>query len=289
MGFFKALLASLPRLLFLMVISLGAMALVAVPGVGDSMGPLVCEDGESIRSVTQRYSLPGETGTTVEYYCNGANGENPVGMLDMLWGMFKIYLAFFLLIIWPILAVFKMRSAAFEARMRREGIPATAMIVSVRATGTRINDAPVVKLEMQITAEGRPPFTRFERKRLHEIEVVAFQPGRAFKALVDPLATDKALILWDEPVAGTINFNAQTITMNEVPPDLADMVAKVVGSAGAARMAKASEATAATEPAEVHEGAGEVDKLRALKAMRDEGLIEEAEYQAKKAEIMGRL
>lgn len=277
----QAALKSLPGVLFLMLVCSGFLAFLALPGVGTMLGSSVCEAGETMVSVETPYSRPGESGVAIDYYCEDASGaRRDVGVLDLILAALKYYVAFWLLVAWPLLTWRRYRSGVSEERMRREGLPATARITSYQTTGWRVNEAPMVKLQMEITPQGRPPFTKKVFKRVHEMEVPSFQPGRTFNALVDPQRPDNVLILWDEAAPPAVSVNARTVTMDELPPQFAEMVQNLVGSAGG---------EAASRARGLGESADELDALRALRTMRDEGLIDEAEYEAKKAEIMGRL
>ena len=278
MSFPRALLSSIPRLLFLMLVCVGFIAFIALPGVGEKLGGLVCETGEQMTSVSTSYSRPGESGTSVEYFCSGPGGDRAVGMGDMLIAVLMIYVALFVLVIWPLLALSKLGKHKYEDLMRREGVPARVTIVSARQTNTRINDAPVVKFEFRVEPQGLPAFTKKMRKTVYEMDIPGMQPARVFSGLVHPRKPDKVLILFDEPAAPDVTVTHKTITMDQLPPQFADLVAKAVGAAGAS-----------TSSAGFGESNDEIDALRALKAMRDEGLISEADYAAKKAEIMGRM
>lgn len=280
MTFPQALLKSLPGLLFLILVCSGFLALIALPIFGERLGPLACEGGETLVSVSTSYSRPGESGETVQYFCDSASGRQEVAFGTMILAAIKIYLGFFLLVVWPLVALRKVRKGAFEDRMRREGIPATVHIVAAKPTSMRVNEAPMVELELRVEPHGRPAFTKKIFKRVHEYDVPSFQPGCTFPALVDPDRPGKVLFLFDEQASPDVTVNRRTVTMNDLPPEVADMVAKVVGAVGAG---------AAGGRENFGESNDEVDALRALKTMRDEGLISAEEYAEKKLQIMDRM
>jgi hypothetical protein len=76
-------------------------------------------------------------------------------------------------------------SGAKRVRLAQEGLRGTARIVSVRDTGTRLNDAPMLELDVMVSVEGRAPYAA----RLQEViplhQLGAMQPGTSIGVLVD--------------------------------------------------------------------------------------------------------
>lgn len=242
-------LKSIPLVLFLMLVSIGFLGFLAMPGVGNMLGPWVCEAGETMIDVQTPYSRPGESGVSVEYFCETPDGERKsVGFLDMVKPALMFYAAFFLFVVWPLITFIRVRRVSRIARFQRDGIPATARIISVEQTSTRINEKPVMKIALEIEQDGRPNLTKNVRKAIPQLLIPRLQPGNTMPALVDPLDRTKVLLDFDK-------------------------LANDVGAQG--------------------EGFGEsddeLDALRALKQMYDEGLIDFDEFEAKKAEIMDRM
>ncbi|MCB2066466.1 MAG: SHOCT domain-containing protein [Erythrobacter sp.] len=96
---------------FLMVCGLGLLGLLAIPSVGEAMGPLVCESEQTMVSETQSYHLPGENGEEVFYFCQDASGKREqVGMGALLgWGL-VVYAGFGLVVVWPLVTLFMFRA-----------------------------------------------------------------------------------------------------------------------------------------------------------------------------------
>lgn len=240
-------LRSIPSVLFLMMVSLGLFGLLALPAIARQLGPWVCDAGSTMVDVQTPYSLPGESGVQVEYFCESEGGARaPADGWSIFKAALTFYVAFFILFVWPLVTWLRVRSASRTAHFLKNGIPAKARVISAEQTSIRINEKPVIKYEFEIEQEGRPSFTKKVRKATPQVLIPQLQPGKTIPALIDPLAPSKVLLQFDQIV-----------------PDEPDN--------------------------EFGESEDELDALRALKQMYDEGLIDFAEYEAKKAEIMDRM
>lgn len=75
-----------------------------------------------------------------------------------------------------------------EMRVRAEGMPARAVILSLEDSGNRFNDTPEIIVHLEIHAEGRPPWRASVRRILSVAEAPAFTPGRELAVRYDPRA-----------------------------------------------------------------------------------------------------
>jgi hypothetical protein len=109
----------------------------------------------------------------------------------------------FLLSMFPtfaILGLVFMWVAGARGRLHRfidEGIRGRATIKNLILTGTRINEIPVLKMEVDVTIPGRPTYAAADK-------VVAY-PGTVpnsgtYECVVDPGKPDKVKVLLDKPV-----------------------------------------------------------------------------------------
>ncbi len=247
-SFPRIALQSLPLTLFLMVCSVGLVALSAIPSVGVQLGPLVCEAGETMVYETTRWSSPGRSGESVAYFCESETGRTPADTSQIIFWAAIAYVVLWMLIVWPIVTLFRYRSARNERRLGREGIPATATIESVQQTNLVVNRMPVLKITLKVEPHGRPPFETTMRRTTPEIFIPYLQPGRTVPVLLDPSKPGKVILRFDEIAQHAIASDAD----------------------------KGDRDT-------------DLQTLRSLKTMLDEGLIEQSEYDAKKTEIMERM
>ncbi|BDG72349.1 DUF3592 domain-containing protein [Roseomonas fluvialis] len=73
-----------------------------------------------------------------------------------------------------------------EARVRADGLPATARILRLEDTGSRRNSMPIVDIHLEVTAEGRPPWQASIRRVMSVIEVTTVGPGTVLQVRYDP-------------------------------------------------------------------------------------------------------
>jgi hypothetical protein len=70
--------------------------------------------------------------------------------------------------------------------VRANGLPATATVLEIWETGTRVNDNPVVGFLLEVQAEGMEPY-RAETKALISILLIPqIQPGAVLDVKYDP-------------------------------------------------------------------------------------------------------
>ncbi|MCV7356940.1 SHOCT domain-containing protein [Mycolicibacterium fluoranthenivorans] len=226
------------------------------------------------------------------------------------------------------LANFGARSAARTQALEASGVLALAQITGMGETGTRINDQPLVKLNLHISGPGIAPFTAEDRV-IASVTRLGTLTSRKVVVLVDP-ATNQFQIDWERsalingqvPATFTIDedhrtydlsgqvgplmeilqiLKANNIGMNGMidlrsNPAARAQVQAVVRRAGAAQQAPS--APAPTPPA-APVAAGYVppapptpsvaQRLQELETLRATGAISEDEYSSKRQQIIAAL
>ncbi|MBU8895361.1 hypothetical protein DRW03_14930 [Corallococcus sp. H22C18031201] len=139
---------------------------------------------------------------------------------------------------------------AADARLRAEGTPATATVLEMQDTALRINRAHVYSILLEVRMEGRAPYQVRTRTRLtHMSGLAVWGPGLRINVRVDPNNPQRLVILG---------------------PIQAVDLARVLGAAAAPPQ----------DP---------VQAMTDLQRLADAGLISPSEFEAKRAEILGRL
>lgn len=87
------------------------------------------------------------------------------------------------------------RSAAQNAKLEQVGVLALAQVTGIHETGTRVNEQPLVKLDLQISGPGIAPFAAQDRV-LASVTRLPMITNRKLVALVDP-TTNEYRIDWD--------------------------------------------------------------------------------------------
>jgi hypothetical protein len=77
-----------------------------------------------------------------------------------------------------------------EARLRAEGLPAMARIVSLEDTGNRSNYATEMIVHVEVTREGQAPWQASFRRVFSMQDINFFTPGRTFAVRYDPRAPE---------------------------------------------------------------------------------------------------
>src|SRR6476659_600569 len=93
------------------------------------------------------------------------------------------------------LANFGAKSDAKTQALEQSGVLALAQVVGIHETGTRINEQPLVKLDLQISGPGITPFATQDRV-IASITRLPMITNRRLVALVDP-ATNEYQIDWE--------------------------------------------------------------------------------------------
>ena len=90
---------------------------------------------------------------------------------------------------------FSAKSAAKKQELEQSGVLALAQVVGIQETGTRINEQPLVKLDLQISGPGIAPFASQDRV-IASITRLPMITSRKLVALVDP-TTNEYQIDWE--------------------------------------------------------------------------------------------
>lgn len=81
------------------------------------------------------------------------------------------------------------KSAARTTALEQSGVLALAQVTGIHETGTRINDQPLVKLDLQVSGPGITPFASQDRV-IASISRLPMITNRKLVALVDPMTTE---------------------------------------------------------------------------------------------------
>jgi hypothetical protein len=225
------------------------------------------------------------------------------------------------------IANFGAKSAAKTQALEQSGVLALAQITGMGETGTRINDQPVVKLQLHIEGPGTAPFSAQDRV-IASVTRLGNLTSRKLVVLVDP-ATQKFHIDWERsalinglvPATFTIaednrtyDLSGQTGALMEIlqilkangigmnnmidlrsNPVARQQVQTIVRRA-AAQQAPAGPAPgpSAAAPAAPQypfsaPGPSTSQRLQELETLRATGAVSEEEYTAKRAQILSDL
>lgn len=217
-----------------------------------------------------------------------------------------------------VLTSFGVRKAAKKQALEERGVVALAQVTAIHDTNTRINDQPLVKLDLHITGPGFTPFTSQDRV-VASIARLPMITNRKLVALVDP-ATSEYQIDWDRSglVTGmmpatftlaeenlTYDLTGQAGPLMEIlqilkshqigvdnmvdlraHPGVRQQVQDVVRRAAAQQAAPSAPEP---PPYPVPTGPSTAQRLQELETLRATGAISEAEYTAKRTQIIADL
>ncbi|OBI62721.1 hypothetical protein A5667_08040 [Mycolicibacterium fortuitum] len=216
------------------------------------------------------------------------------------------------------------KSAAQNAKLEQVGVLALAQVTGIHETGTRINEQPLVKLDLQISGPGIAPFATQDRV-LASMSRLPMITNRKLVALVDP-ATNEYRIDWERSslVSGlmpatftlaeenkTYDLTGQSGPLMEIlqilkangiginnmvdlrsNPGVREQVQAVVRRA-AAQQTPAPAPSAPTAASSTHFMAppapSTAQRLQELETLRATGAVSEDEYAAKRQQIIADL
>ncbi|TGB44556.1 SHOCT domain-containing protein [Mycolicibacterium peregrinum] len=215
------------------------------------------------------------------------------------------------------------KSAAQNEKLEQVGVLALAQVTGIHETGTRINEQPLVKLDLQISGPGIAPFASQDRV-LASVSRLPMITNRKLVALVDP-TTNEYRIDWERsslvsglmPATFTIAEENKTydltgqsgplmeilqilkshgIAINNMVdlrtnPAVREQVQAVVRRA-AAQQAPApapSAAAPAAAPFLAPPAPSTAQRLQELETLRATGAVSEEEYAAKRQQIISDL
>jgi pyruvate/2-oxoglutarate dehydrogenase complex dihydrolipoamide acyltransferase (E2) component len=222
------------------------------------------------------------------------------------------------------LANFGAKSAAKTQALEQSGVLALAQVVGIHETGTRINEQPLVKIDLQISGPGITPFATQDRV-IASITRLPMITNRKLVALVDP-TTNQYQIDWERsalvgglmPATFTIAEDNKTydlsgqagplmeilqilkangISMNNMIDLRSNPAARAQVQAVVRRAAAGQQAPAAAPAAPYMAPPAPppppepttAQRLQELETLRATGAISDAEYNAKRQQIIAGL
>lgn len=97
-------------------------------------------------------------------------------------------------IIMIVIGYFLWKSGQDAAYLRLHGLPARGTVLNLQATGTRINNVPVMRIHLRVEREGQPPYEAFAKQLLDMGARAAFVPGAQVALRVHPKKPDQVAI-----------------------------------------------------------------------------------------------
>ena len=206
-------------------------------------------------------------------------------------------------------------------RLRASGETAEAIIMDIQETGVRVNRQPRVRITLEVRPSMRTAYQATTHKIISYFEISRYQPGALMEVKVDPNKPQDVVIIgpkvsaWGGAFAGaglgaTPNVtSAQTYVVNgkayssldQLPPEARQALGSVSGLLGDANQNGIpdimEQGMAASRPSgaqiinanAANTTEDRVKKLSELKAMLDQGLISQQEYDTKKKDILDRM
>ncbi len=210
------------------------------------------------------------------------------------------------------LANFGAKSSTKRAELEQHGVLTLAQITGLHETGTRINEQPLVKVDLHISGPGLMPFDSQDRV-IANVTRLGNLTARKLVVLVNP-TTQQYQIDWERSAlvnglvpaqftvaednrtydlsgqAGPLMEILQILKANNVPfngmvdirsnPGLRQQIQAVVRRA-AEQQAPAAPAAAPQQPA--------AQRLQELETLRTSGALTEQEYTARRAQIISEI
>lgn len=222
------------------------------------------------------------------------------------------------------LANYGAKSAAMTAALEQSGVLALAQITGITETGTRVNDQPVVKLQLHIAGSGFTPFDSADRV-IASVTRLGNITARKLVVVVDP-ATQQYQIDWERsalvnglvPAQFTVAEDNKTYDLsgqaeplmeilqilkaNSIPvnrmvdvrsnPVLRQQIQAVVRRAAsrAAEDATVDGPPSAASPAAVIAPVQSIgERLQELETLHTSGALTDEEYASKRAQIIAEI
>ena len=73
-----------------------------------------------------------------------------------------------------------------SSQIRAKGSPAKAVVLKIWETGTRVNHSPVVGFELEVRADGLPPWRAKTKALVSILAIPRIQPGMEIDVFYDP-------------------------------------------------------------------------------------------------------
>ncbi len=209
----------------------------------------------------------------------------PAGLsVAIIWLIMGAGMAFF--------ALLALRGRGEDNRVRREGLKATATLLSASMSGVVINGVPRWVLKLRIEGLGAPYETTFKLQ--------TFSPpatGARFPVRVDPSRRDHIVLADDDAAAVTSSETGPaTLDLRSAPPQVRDalrtaleqaglVAGEVVNADGSRTIATTSLNVDGAEPGT----ADVVRSLAELDRMRSNGSLDQAEFDVIKRKLLGEI
>jgi len=226
------------------------------------------------------------------------------------------------------LANYGAKSASRRQALEQQGVLALAQVTGIHETGTRINEQPLVKLDLNISGPGIAPFSAQDRV-IASITRLPMITNRKLVALVDP-ATNQYQIDWERsglisglmPATFTLADDNRTYDLTGQSGPLMEIL-QILKANGVAmnnmidlrsnpaarqqvqavvRRAAAHQSQAARPPTQsafvapqappafvAPPAPSTAQRLQELETLRATGVISDAEYNAKRQQIIAEL
>lgn len=139
-------------------------------------------------------------------------------------------------------------------RVTATGVAGTARVLGVRDTGATLNDHPVCEVQLEVTVPGQAPYAATITQAIPRMQAPMLQAGTSLAVKVDPADRDSVVLDWQAQGEHAMALSGQAMQ-----------------NAGV---------TTAQDP---------VARLERLQALKDKGLLSEAEFDAQKQRILGDL
>lgn len=192
------------------------------------------------------------------------------------------------------------QSAHLERRLRKHGKTAPAEVLGAKqGRWVRTSGVPELvdstqrswTLRLRVEPPGQAPFEAEVHTYLGQLDMV--QPGRRFTVLYDP--GDHTKVAIDHSESGAVDAVAQQIASRHPGADAARLSALLQQRARDPDAVSAADIAAAIPGATVlgvghpaaPSGSDPVDLLTRLAALHDHGVIDDEEFRAQKARILG--
>lgn len=219
------------------------------------------------------------------------------------------------------LANYGAKSAARTAALEQSGVLALAQIMGITETGTRINDQPLVKLQLHISGPGFTPFDSEDRV-IASVTRLGNITARKLVVLVDP-ATQQYQIDWERSAlvnglvpaqftlsednttydlsgqAGPLMEILQILKANGIPvnrmvdvrsnPVLRQQIQAVVRRAASQAAQPAAAVASAAGPVDTVPEQSIGERLQELERLHQSGAVTDEEYASKRAQIIAEL
>ncbi len=93
-------------------------------------------------------------------------------------------------------------------RLMKTGIKGTGTVLSIFETGTRINNQPLCKIELQVEIPGTPVYIATAKTVISYLQAAQFQSGTIVPVMVDPTNHQKLVLIRQGDLAGAGSTNS---------------------------------------------------------------------------------